>query len=358
MGFRPFPLSALYSEGISEMEQRTLGRSGLWVSRLCLGTMTFGQADWGCDEDEAQRVVGAYLDAGGNFFDCADIYAEGRSEEILGKLVASRRSEVVISTKVGMRTTGGPNGVGLSRAHMTDALHASLRRLGTDYIDVYFLHYFDANTPLEETLGVLADFARAGKIRYVGCSNFFAWQLAHASGVARQLGAPAFVSCQMMYNLVRRDLEREHFAACNELGMGLVTWSPLHSGVLATGLTTADEAPPGSRVASGPALRKTYLTDARVDHVVRGLNSIASQVGVAPSTLAMGWVLRRPEITSVLTGIQHVQELKDNIAALDVQLDDAVWDDLDRVTALPSSYPSDFYGRLSWTLNFATGDSR
>jgi aryl-alcohol dehydrogenase-like predicted oxidoreductase len=198
------------------------------------------------------------------------------------------------------------------------------------------VHNFDSSTPLEETLGVLADFVHAGKIRYVGCSNYFGWQLGYASGLARQIGAPAFVSCQMMYNLVRRDLEREHFAACKEFGMGLVTWSPLHSGVLATGLTTADAA----------EMRKIYLTDERVDQVVRGLNSVAAQAGVAPSTLAMGWVLRRPEITSVLTGIQRVQELKDNIAAIDMQLDDAVWDELNRVTALPSSYPTDFYERL------------
>jgi aryl-alcohol dehydrogenase-like predicted oxidoreductase len=328
------------------MEQRLLGRSGLRVSQLCLGTMTFGQAGWGCDEDEAKQIVGAYLDEGGNFFDCADVYAGGRSEEILGRLVASRRSEVVITTKVGRRSAEGPNGLGLSRAHITDSVHASLRRLATDYIDVYFVHNFDSSTPLEETLGVLADFVHAGKIRYVGCSNYFGWQLGYASGLARQIGAPAFVSCQMMYNLVRRDLEREHFAACKELGMGLVTWSPLHSGVLATGLTTADAAPAGSRVAAGPEMRKVYLADERVDQVVRGLNSVAAQAGVAPSTLAMGWVLRRPEITSVLTGIQRVQELKDNIVAIDMQHDDAIWDELNRVTALPSSYPTDFYERL------------
>ena len=334
------------------MEYRALGRSGLQVSRLCLGTMTFGQDGWGCEEDESRRIVDAYLDAGGNFFDCADVYGNGRSEEILGRAIASRRSDVVITSKAGMRTAQGPNGVGLSRAHMQDALHASLRRLGTDYIDVYFTHFFAANTPLDETLGTLDDFVRAGKIRYVGVSNFFAWQLGQAATVARDIGAAPIVSCQAMYNLIRRDLEREHFAACQEFGMGLVTWSPLHSGVLANGLTTADEPPPGSRAAAGPGVRKTYLGDERVDQVVRGLSDVAEQAGVSRSALAMGWILRRPEITSVLTGIQHVDELTSNIAAFDLPVDDTVWKELDRVTALPTSYPTDFYERLPATLNF------
>jgi len=337
------------------MQLNFLGATGLRVSKLCLGTMTFGQTGWGCDETEAQQIVGTYLDAGGNFFDCADSYAAGRSEEILGRLIAPHRSEVVVSTKVGNRTGAGPNGWGLSRGHIIDALHASLRRMATDYIDVYHLHYYDTNTPIEETLGTLADCVHAGKIRYIGCSNFFAWQLAHTSTISRQLGAPNIISCQMMYNLVRRDLEREHFAACQALGIGLITYSPLHSGILATGLTSADQPPPGSRVAATPSNRRVYFgDDTRADHVVHGLLSVAQQAGLTPSALALGWVLRRPEITSVLTGIQTTQELTNNIACLNLQLDDTLWTELDRVTTLPPSYPTDFYTRLPWTLGHRT----
>jgi 1-deoxyxylulose-5-phosphate synthase len=333
------------------MELRLLGSSGLRVSRLCLGTMTFGQAGWGCDEHEAENIVGSFLDAGGNFFDTADSYAGGCSEEILGSLIASRRSEVVVATKVGNRTGGSPSGRGHSRSHIINALHASLRRLGTDYVDLYQLHYYDNETPIEETLRALDDCVRAGYVRYVGCSNVFGWQLGYANTLARELGAPTFASCQMMYNLVRRDLEREHFAACQALGVGLLTYSPLHSGVLAQGLTSAVEPPPGSRVGAHPRVREVYFGDeARVDQVVRGLLAIASQSQIPAGTLALGWVLHRPEITSVLTGVQTAQELAENIACLDLEVEEEVWGELDRRTALPPSYPNDFYQRLPWTL--------
>jgi aryl-alcohol dehydrogenase-like predicted oxidoreductase len=333
------------------MDLRRLGRTGLRVSQLCLGTMTFGQPGWGCAEDEAERIVEHFLDAGGNFFDSADSYAGGQSEEILGRLIASRRSEVVVATKVGNHTGSGPNGWGLSRVHILDALHASLRRLNTDYIDLYQLHYYDNGTPIEETLGVLHDCVRAGKIRYIGCSNFFAWQLSQAASVASDLGATEFASCQMMYNLVRRDLEREHFAACSALGIGLLTYSPLHSGVLATGLRASAEPPVGSRVSAHPRIRSVYFGDeARVDHVVDGLLSVASKFGMEPAKLALGWVLRRPEITSVLTGVQSLRELEYNIGCLELDVEEAAWQELDRLTALPPSYPQDFYTRLPWTL--------
>jgi aryl-alcohol dehydrogenase-like predicted oxidoreductase len=333
------------------MELRLLGSSGLRVSRLCLGTMTFGQSGWGCDENEAEKIVGSFLDAGGNFFDSADSYAGGRSEEILGRLIASRRSEVVVATKVGNRTGGSPSGRGHSRSHIINALHASLRRLGTDYVDLYQLHYYDNETPIEETLRALEDCVRAGYVRYIGCSNLFGWQLGYANTLAHELGTPKFASCQMMYNLVRRDLEREHFAACEALGVGLLTYSPLHSGVLAQGLTSDLEPPAGSRVGAHPRIREVYFGDeARVDQVVEGLLTVASEARLPPRVLALGWVLHRPEITSVLTGAQSAHELAENIACLDLAVDGEVWNELDRATALPPSYPSDFYRRLPWTL--------
>jgi aryl-alcohol dehydrogenase-like predicted oxidoreductase len=313
--------------------------------------MTFGQTGWGCDENEAAKIVGSFLDAGGNFFDTADSYAGGHSEEILGRMIASRRSEVVVATKVGNRTGGSPSGRGHSRSHIISALHESLRRLGTDYIDLYQLHYYDNETPIEETLQTLDDCVRAGYVRYIGCSNVFGWQLGYANTRASGLDAQTFASCQMMYNLVRRDLEREHFAACEALGVGLITYSPLHSGVLAQGITSAVEPPPGSRVGAHPRIREVYFGDqARVDQVVNGLTSVAAAAHLQPSSLALGWVLHRPEITSVLTGVQSADELANNIACLDLEVDESVWDELDRTTALPPSYPSDFYQRLPWTL--------
>jgi 1-deoxyxylulose-5-phosphate synthase len=333
------------------MEVSQLGATGLRVSRLCLGAMTFGQPGWGCDESEAARIVGTFLEAGGNFVDTADAYAGGRSEEILGKLVAPHRAEVVVATKVGNATGRGTNGRGLSRAHILDSVDASLRRLGTDYIDLYQLHYHDDATPIEETLSALADCVHAGKIRYIGCSNFFAWQLSRASTQARQIGTGPIASCQMMYNLVRRDLEREHFGACEALGVGLLTYSPLHSGVLAMGLTSGSDAPVDARVSAHPRIREVYFGDeARVDLVVGALLEIARRAGVGPEVLALGWVLRQSAVTSVLTGVQSAMELRKNIEVLDQKVDDDVWDELDRATALPPSYPADFYKRLPWTL--------
>jgi 1-deoxyxylulose-5-phosphate synthase len=337
------------------MEIRQLGKTGLRVSKFCLGAMTFGQPGWGCDESEAAKIMGAFLDAGGNFVDTADSYSGGRSEEILGRLVRAHRSEVVIASKVGNATGTGPNGRGLSRGHILDALHASLRRLDTEYIDLYQLHYFDQATPLEETLDVLADCVRVGKVRYIGCSNFFGWQLGLAAGRTTEAGRPPIASCQMMYNLVRRDLERDHFSACQALGIGLITYSPLHSGVLASCLRSDGPAPPGSRVSAHPRIRAVYLDDApRVDQVVDALGTIAEKYGITPSDLSLGWVLRQPAITSVLTGVQSADELTKNLAVMNLQVDDIVWDELDHATALAPSYPSDFYTRLPWTLKLVT----
>jgi aryl-alcohol dehydrogenase-like predicted oxidoreductase len=328
---------------MTDMEYRRLGESGLLVSRACLGAMTFGTPTWGCDEPEAKKIVQAFLDAGGNFFDTADIYARGASETILGSLLAGVRDEVVIATKVGLPSGAGPNGMGHSRKHIVSACEASLRRLGTDYIDLYQLHHADYHVPVEETLGALDDLVHSGKVRYVGCSNFFAWQVAMGLGVSALRGFVSFSSCQMMYNLVRRDVERDHVEMSAASGVALITYSPLHGGLLAGTATEADSVPRDSRVGTTPDV---YLSDElRAFAVVRALQEHATKAGVLPGELALGFVFRQPFVTAVLVGAQRVGELEQNLAAMRLDVDADLWDSLDAATRMPTSYPTDFYER-------------
>jgi len=217
------------------MEYRNLGNSGLKVSQFCFGTMTFGNSQWklgGVDQGIADRMVGMALDAGINFFDTADVYSVGASEEMLGKALKTRRSESVIATKVRGSMGPGPNDVGLSRKHIHDAIDASLRRLGTDYVDLYQVHGWDPTVPLEETMDALNRVVEAGKVRYIGLSNFAAWQITKADGISSANGWAKFISAQMHYSLVNRDLESDVTPACLDLGLGILPWSPLSGGFL------------------------------------------------------------------------------------------------------------------------------
>src|SRR5262245_50631416 len=225
------------------MRIRTLGRTGLRVSELCLGTMTFGMPGWGCDEAESLRLVDRYLEAGGNFLDTADAYAAGASEEICGKAVAGRRTQIVLATKCTMPVGSGPNDRGASRKHIRESCDASLRRLRTDYIDLYQVHAEDLWTPIEETLSALDDLVRAGKVLYVGASNYRAYRLMKSLALSDQHGWARYVSFQPQYNLLVRSIEREHFALAREEGIGLITWSPLAAGML-TGKITREHKPP------------------------------------------------------------------------------------------------------------------
>jgi aryl-alcohol dehydrogenase-like predicted oxidoreductase len=330
------------------MEVRQLGGTGMRVSRFCLGAMTFGTPSWGCDEGEARRIIDAFLDAGGNLIDTANAYGGGRSEEIVGAALAGRRDEVVVATKVGNALGPNPTDWGMSRKHIVTALDQSLKRLNTDYIDLYQMHYYDDTTPIEETLGVLADCVHAGKVRAIGCSNYFAWQLAEANVVARSIGAVPFASCQMMYNLVRRDLERDVFPVCQARGVALLTYSPLHSGLLGRPIDIDRGPEPGTRAATNPAV---YLGDEeRFRKVTSAVVEVAAKAGRTPAEVALGWVLRQEPITSVLIGAQSVDEVQQNLAVADVQIDGTLWSMLDAATAPAPSYPSDFYARQSWLL--------
>jgi aryl-alcohol dehydrogenase-like predicted oxidoreductase len=321
------------------MRIRALGRSGLFVSELALGAMTFASPDWGCDEDTARKLVDRYLDAGGNFIDTADVYGSppGASEEICGRALRGQRDRVVISTKVGLPTGPGPHDRGAGRTHVIAACEASLRRLGTDFIDLYQIHVDDPPTPLEETLRALDDLVRAGKVRYVGASNYFAYRLVEALAISDRHGLARFVSLQGQYSLVIRTLEREHFPLLAEEGLGFISWSPLAAGML-SGKLARDGAPVDTRLAKrNTGLEALQKTDHAFD-VVDVLKQCAAELGCSPAQLALAWQRTRP-VTSVIIGVRSTTQLEDDLASLDVDIPPEVLARLGRVSALPEEYP-------------------
>jgi len=320
------------------MRLRTLGRSGLRVSELCLGAMTFGTAGWGCDEKAALDLVARFLDAGGNFIDTADIYADGRSEEICGKALDGRRREIVLATKCTMPTGRGANDRGASRKHIREACEASLKRLRVDTIDLYQVHAEDLSTPLEETLAALDDLVRAGKVLYLGCSNYRAYRIAQAVTWCEARGLNRFVSLQPQYNLLVRAIEREHFAACRDLGLGILTWSPLAAGML-TGKIRKDARPSDARLGQREIpIYKDYFTD-RAFAIVEVLRQCAATLEVTPAALALAWQLAKPEITSVIIGARTAAQLEDNLAACEVAVTPEIAARLEEATAPPPEYP-------------------
>ncbi|WP_328774735.1 aldo/keto reductase [Deinococcus aquaedulcis] len=305
---------------------RTLGRSGLLVSPLALGTMTFGATRWGASEDESQAIFGAYVEAGGNFIDTADVYAGGRSEELVGQYVAGHlRDQLVIATKAGFATgKGNPHASGNGRKHLQAALDASLRRLGTDYIDLYWLHIWDMVTPVEEALQTLGDFVRQGHIRYFGFSNVPAWYAAKAATLAQVHGAPGPVALQLEYSLVARDLEREHGPAARELGLGLTPWSPLAAGFLTGKYTRQAGGTRGSAHGEGRLDGPNPFGDSKFTernwHTLATVEAVAAEVGRPLAQVALAWVTAQRGVTSTILGASSARQLTDNLASLEVQL--------------------------------------
>jgi aryl-alcohol dehydrogenase-like predicted oxidoreductase len=326
------------------MEYRLLGRSGLKVPVLCFGTGTFGGGNeffraWGATQvDEAKRLVGLCLDAGVNFFDTADGYSNGLSEEILGKAVAGKRHEVLISTKSFFPTGGGPNDGGSSRYHILNAIDGSLRRLGTDYIDVYHMHGFDALTPVEETLDTLNTLVRAGKVRYIACSNFSGWQLMKSLAVSDRYGWARYVAYQGYYSLVGRDYEWELMPLALDQGVGTLVWSPLGWGRLTGKIRRGQPLPETSRLHKtadkGPQVPDEYLYQ-----VVDALDEVAKETGRSVPQVALNWLLARPTISSVIIGARNEEQLKQNLAAADFKLTEAQVTKLDKASAGPVAYP-------------------
>jgi len=343
------------------MRTRILGRTGLKVSEICLGTMTFGSVHGGrnapgCDEKESRAILNAYLDQGGNFIDTADGYADGRSEEILGRGLKERRDDVVLATKVFFPAGAGANRKGLSRKHIFEGIEASLRRLQTDYIDLYQVHCFDSHTPLEETLSALDALVRQGKVRYLGCSNFSAWQLAKALGVSALHGYARFDCLQPQYSLVCRPIEREILPLCRAEGVGVIAWSPLGSGFLSGKYRSGEAAPPASRLAdSDPSMRffVERLFTERNYQILRAVEEASVRLGKTLSQVAIAWLLAMPGVTSAIIGARNLAQLQENLGAGDWDFPPEEWKKLDEASALPAEYPQDFQ---AWVEPLIHGD--
>lgn len=322
------------------MELRPLGRSGVRVSEFCLGTMTFGNE---ADEATSRAILDRFLDSGGNFVDTADVYNEGAAEEILGRALGDRRDRVVVATKVRFPTGRGPNDVGLSRRHIREGVEASLRRLRTDWIDLYQVHCWDERTPLEETVSTLDDLVHEGKVRYVGASNYTAWQLMKALGVAELHGWEPFVSLQPEYSLITRDIERELLPLCRNEGLAVLPWSPLAGGILTGKYHSDEDLPAGTRGGDAEeSITFTYRLDDRAWRVVDEVRKIADEVAKSCAQVALNWVLHQDGVTSPILGARSVEQLDDNLGAAGWRLEADPAMALLWTSAFPRGYPYDF----------------
>lgn len=319
------------------MQYRQLGDTGLIVSRLSFGAMTFtngvASAVAKTDRANANALLGRALDAGVNLFDTADVYAQGQSEEILGAFVRSRREEVVISTKTGFRAGSGLHQAGLSRKRLLSACEASLKRLGTDYIDVYSPHIADAFTPLEETLQALDDLVRQGKTRYIGCSNWPAWRMAKAVQMQKERGWARFISAQMYYSLLGRELEQEYVPMMQDAGMGLMAWSPLAGGFLSGKYTPQNLKDPSNRLSGFDVIPFDKDMGFRVVDKLREIGLRHDNAG--PAQVALVWLLAQPFATTILLGASKMEQLEDNLGAASLTLSPNDLAALNEMTYLP-----------------------
>ena len=320
------------------MRYNQLGRTGLFVSELCLGTMTFGGKGFfeymgGLKQDAVDELVGAAFDKGVNFVDTADVYSEGLSEELTGQALRNlgiARDQYVLATKFFGPMGEGANQRGASRYHIIEACKASLKRLGTDHIDLYQIHGFDAATPIEETLAAMDILVQHGHVRYIGCSNWAAWQVTKALEISERRGFHSFQSIQSYYSLVGRELEREIVPMAQSEGVGIMVWSPLAGGYLS-----------GKANSEGRRAERPFppVDDARGTAVVEAMRPIAEAHGVSVSAVALAWLLHRKAVTSVIVGAKRLDQLQDNLAAAEVQLSGDDLDKLDAASAIPAEYP-------------------
>jgi len=299
------------------MDYRNLGKCGVKVSRICLGTMMFGGQT---SEADSIRIIHDATDRGINFIDTADMYVAGQSEVVVGKAIADRRSKVFLATKGAQKMGDGPNDRGASRLHIKQALDASLKRLGTDYVDLYYVHVPDYDTPIEETLRALDDVVRAGKVHYIACSNFRAWRLCEALWTSDKLNLNAFSCVQPLYNIVNRDVEVELLPLCHSQGIGVVTYSPLARGILSGKYKPGAAFPEGSRAARKDArMLQAELRDSSLE-VSQEIAQHCAKRGCATSAFSIAWVLANPIITSVILGPRTVEQWEDNLGCLNVQV--------------------------------------
>lgn len=327
------------------MKFNQLGRSGLLVSDLCLGAMIFGEESTrGTPPAEAERMINRYLDAGGNFIDTSDVYADGRSEEIVGRIIKEKRDQIVVATKVRFASGQGPNDAGLSRHHILQAAHASLRRLNTDYIDLYYMHGWDALTPLQESLRTFDELVTAGKVRYIGVSNFKAWQVMKALALSDGSEWVRFVAGQYQYSLVKRDIEYEFSDLFLSEGIGLMPWGPLGGGFL-SGKYRRDQRPQAAsegRIATTSDDTEEAWQRRNTERnwqIVEMVNEVAKEHSATTSQVALAWLRAQPVITSVIVGARTLSQLEDNLGAADLELSAEEITKLNQVSAPPELYP-------------------
>lgn len=332
------------------MKYRNLGAAGVKVSSLCLGGMTFGEADdksfmhkVGSDEATAHAVLDRALAAGINFIDTADVYGQdGLSERVLGSWLVSRktRDKVVLATKFRFTMGDGPNRSGASRYRIVKCCEDSLRRLQTDRIDLYQIHMQDITVPEEETLRALDDLVTAGKVQYIGCSNYTAYRLVHSLWLSRHSQRAAFVSLQAQYSLISRDIEREHVSLCREFGLGILPWSPLAGGFLSGKFERGKSAPAGTRL--GQKDRMSRYDNDRNWKVLDAVKAVAGETGTSVPAVALAWLLAKPQVTSVIFGARSVEQLDANLAAAELELTAKQLEALDQASAIDLGYPYTF----------------
>lgn len=331
--------------GDCHIKYRIIGKTGLYVSELCLGTMTFGgEGTWkvmgGLDQASATSITRAAFEAGINFIDTANVYSLGQSETLLGTAIRELglpRDEIVVATKATGMMSKDPNGLGHSRYHLMNQVDASLRRLSLDHIDQYQLHGVDARTPIEETLETLNDLVRSGKVRYTGVCNMFAWEVMKALGISESRHWTRFASVQAYYTIAGRDLEREIVPMLQDQSVGLMVWSPLAGGLLAGKFDADRKMPEGSRRAT---FDFPIVDKERAYACVDGMRPIATKHGASVAQVALAWLLHQKAVTSVIIGVKTIEQLQDNIGSANVVLDDEDLGALDAVSALPAEYPA------------------
>jgi len=326
------------------MKTRFLGNTGVRVSELCFGAMTFGgKGFWKIigqvEQKDADELVNSAIEGGINFFDTADVYSEGRSEEILGKALGSKRKDIVLATKVRGRTGAGPNDIGLSRKHIVDSCNASLRRLGTDYIDLYQVHSFDPRTPLEETLRTLDDLVREGKVRYIGVSNFLGWQLMKAIAISEKQNLERFVTLQAFYSLIARDLENELVPLALDQKLGILTWSPLGGGFLTGKYRRGTPRPEGAR-RTNPKDQFLQFDEEKGFDIVDELEKTAGNHRATITQAALNYLLRKPGVASVIIGARNKEQLADSLKTTDWEMNEAEVAQLDALSKPPRVYPN------------------
>jgi aryl-alcohol dehydrogenase-like predicted oxidoreductase len=326
------------------MKMRLLGNTGIKVSEICFGAMTFGgRGFWktigAVPQKEANDIVNAAFEGGINFFDTADVYSEGMSEEILGKALGERRKNIILATKVRGRTGQGPNDVGLSRNHIIENCNASLKRMGTDYIDLYQIHSYDPFTPMEETLRALDDLVRAGKVRYIGISNHHAWQIMKALSISEKQNLEKFVTLQAYYSLVARDLENELVPLCLDQKLGILTWSPLGGGFLTGKYRRGKQRPDGAR-RTDPTDQFLQFDENKGFDIVDELEKIANNHKASITQAALNYLLRKPGVSSVITGARTREQITDSVKTTDWEMTPDELKRLDDLSKPPRVYPN------------------